>query len=71
MKQFKVGDTVRLKKNLKVGKMYGGLTLLSGMVFDGVKEIKSTSIPNLVFFQEGYEGFGYTTHMLIKVKPED
>ena len=31
MKVIEVGDRIKLKKSLKVGKKYGGLTLLEGM----------------------------------------
>lgn len=39
MKNFKVGDKVRLKKGVKVGEVYNGLSILKSMKFRGVKEI--------------------------------
>jgi len=41
MKQtkFNNGDSVRLKKNLKVGNAYAGFELLKGMYFDGLRSI--------------------------------
>lgn len=67
MKKFKVGDSVRLKKNLKVMNMYGKLTLLRGMVFSGFMKIKAIEDPWLIYF-EGTD-YGYSSHMLTKEKP--
>ena len=34
MKKFKIGDKVRIRKDLKVGKSYGGITLRGGFMAD-------------------------------------
>jgi hypothetical protein len=69
-KQFKVGDKVRLKKNLKVGnkygKEYGRLTLLPTMVFDGAKKISEDICNGTCLLDNGYY---YSYEMLIKEKP--
>ena len=53
--QFKVGDRVRLKKNLKVNVVYGGLTLLPDMIFNGEKVITSTSTGLLIVWTSNKE----------------
>lgn len=39
-KKFKDGENVRLKKNLVVGCVYGGMTLSLRMVFEGYKKLE-------------------------------
>ena len=69
--KFKVGDSVRLKKNLKVGKEYdadwGRLTLLPSMAFDGTKVITEELLCNATCLLDN--GYYYTFSMLIKEKP--
>ena len=65
---FKDGDKVRLKKNLKVGNIYGSYKykLLSHMVFTGEAEISQC---NKVSCTIQDTGFYYPFEMLVKVKP--
>lgn len=66
--EFKVGDQVRLKKNLKANKTYGGVILLECMVFNGFSQIVS------LFHNEHYEiykgpySYIYSSEMLTKNK---
>lgn len=66
--EFKVGDQVRLKKNLKVGKEYGGYPLLNAMVFNGFKEIVDISDRNSIVLQCQYFTFYFKPEMLTKRK---
>lgn len=62
--KFKQGDKVKIAPNVRKGKHYEEITLLDGMLFDGVREI-STAVP------AGYyvEGFCYSGAMLIPEHP--
>jgi len=64
-KQFKPGDTVRLKNNLKVGKWYEHLKFYESMKFEGERKIKEVSFVESVRL----EGSLYIYHfdMLMKV----
>ena len=42
-KQFKPGDLVRLKKNLKVGESYGIMVFINGMKFIGEKKVREVT----------------------------
>lgn len=46
MKKFKIGDKVRIRKNLKVGESYGGITLFDGFMADQRGEICTISAVN-------------------------
>lgn len=70
MKQFKVGDTVRLEKNLKVGQYYNCLEMLKSMRFEGAKQIERIKEDTGNITLENWP-FYYSPNMLIKVKPED
>lgn len=67
MEKFKVGDQVRLKKNLKVGKCYGKYEyeLLSNMVFEGNREVIEVGTPYSVRLVGSYY---YPNEMLVKAK---
>ena len=73
--KFKVGDTVRLKKNLKVGQHYDGYELYEGMIdlFKEPSMITKVSTNQGIAYSVMFEGnpFYYPVDMLIKVKPED
>ena len=65
-KKFKVGDKVKLKEDLEVGKKYGGMIFLDGMKYLKGKEVTIegiTSQGNYVF-EESY--FYYSKEMLEK-----
>lgn len=69
---FKVGDKVRLKKNLVVGGIYfskpqSSVKLLKGMVFDGVKEVTKLCDYGSVVLNYG---FYYNPLMLEKIEEE-
>lgn len=66
MKQFKVGDTVRLKKNLKVGKVYVGHELYEKMVFEGAQKVRKEGIADNSVMLEG-NPFYYPNEMLVRV----
>lgn len=66
MKQFKVGDTVRLKENMKVGNVYGKyeFELFRDMAFEGAKTIEWIS-PSVDIAK--IDGWNYPFDMLMKV----
>jgi len=70
--KFKVGDKVRLKKNLIQLNKYGQndikLTLYESMVFYGFKEIISVDCIGICEIVVKYGNFLYTPEMLTKSK---
>ena len=64
--KFKVGDKVKLKKGLVVGKKYSEMELLPVMVFDGEAVIKEVSLCG----NFKINGYFYSSEMLEPVKPE-
>lgn len=60
--KFKVGDEIRLKKNLKFGNEYGNLKFIKGMKFDGFRTIDGVGI-NQKHFIIGL--YFYTPEMLV------
>lgn len=60
---FKLGETVALKYNLKIGNKYDGLKYERNMYFCGVARIIWMNNNGLVKLSNGYY---YTTSMLLK-----
>ena len=70
-KQIKVGDLVRLKKNLKVGNKYGkfgGLTLNNSMNFEGFTKVLAIDAIGCIELQMKYCNYFFTPEMLTKLK---
>lgn len=67
--QFNVGDKVRVRKDLIVGKMYGGLEFIENMQRDDVCEIFFVDTDEDICMIEPY-GYFYSAEMLEPV-PED
>ena len=69
--KFKVGDTVRLKKNLKVGKVYDEFELFPSMKFEGSKVIREVFYQDNIAFSVMFESwpYYYSIAMLTKEKP--
>ena len=68
MNKFKVGDKVKVRSDLEIGKYYGGMIFLDGMKYLKGKEVTIegiTSQGNYVF-EESY--FYYSKEIIILVK---
>ena len=67
--RLKVGMRVRLKRRLVVEDDYCGITLATGMLFDGVREIQKISgySNDVVIADDDGYGWWYSTHMLVRV----
>ena len=74
MAKFKVGDKVRLKKGLEVGKWYGKIPLLQGMkesaeADGGIHELRN--VRGDVYYLDTDTPFIYTEEMLELVEEEE
>ena len=77
MAKFKVGDKVRLKKGLEVGKWYGGALLLRGMKENaeangGIHVVKKLwNVEPEVYYLDTLYSYVYTEEMLELVEEEE
>lgn len=58
--KFEVGNKVRINPDCKVGHIYGGLTLLDNMKFEGVATIKNIEVGG--WFNVDLEGYSYYSY---------
>lgn len=77
MAKFKIGDKVRLKKGLEVGKIYGGIMLLDTMIGEfekagGVVMIKQPPYKVLIVstYRLGYNFYYFYTEEMLELVEE-
>ena len=71
MNKFKVGDKVRLRNDLEVGKEYGGLDFVSGMEFLQGKEATIDGISKQGNYTLEESCYFYSEEMLEKIDDSD
>ena len=71
MNKFKVGDKVRLRNDLEVGKEYGGLDFVSGMEFLQGKEATIDGISKQGNYTLEESCYFYSEEMLEKIDDTD
>lgn len=65
MKKLEVGDTVRIKKRLVVGKSYGGLVVMGAMPFVGERVIRQVDGVGSIMLRNN--PFYYRCEMLVLI----
>lgn len=60
MKEFKIGDKVKLKSNLVIGDTYGRVTLYSFMVFNGIGTVNAEHFDGCYEVKLNNDGRPYT-----------
>ena len=66
MKKFQIGDKVRLRNDLEIGKEYGGLIFVSGMEDSKGMELTIDDITSLGNYTVKESGYFYSEEMLEK-----
>ena len=67
MKKFKIGDKVKLRDDLEVGRDYGGIIFVSGMEDSKGMELTIDDITSLGNYTVKESGYFYSEEMLEKV----